>query len=466
LAPDKYYNFWEVLTEIIKEFLMFSSFQSHRNRKKFRFLPRLEELETRALPSTYVSTNWSGYGVETDFNSPASYAVTSVSGTWKVPTVASSNSFGWSSTWVGIDGFSSSTVEQLGTEQDTALTAAYYGMPQYYAWYEMYPAYPVTIPLTIRPGDSITASVTYSGPSSNSSGTFTLSLADNSTPSQQPFSITQSLTSAKRSSAEWIEEAPSSGGVLPLANFQNVSFTNSTATVNGTTGPISAFPNASINMITKFGQTLDTTSSLNSTGDGFTVNFAGSSSGGGTHHRHGRFTTMDDATEFLTPANAVPPASVNQAAVFPPLRPSEPISFPSALAPSRQTNAFPGFLIVSSSSNAAETGGEKPGESKQDDGPSSGTIHNHSGPKSDNGKATDGPAGPLSVRAVDDFFADTVAKDQNQVEEIPTLAATTTPVIDVVTGAEMSFLILVAYLGNPIKAKETEDNTKRKVKWL
>jgi hypothetical protein len=157
---------------------------------------------------------------------------------------------------------------------------------------------------------------------------------------------------------------------------------------------------------------------------------------------------------------------VNQAAVFPPLRPSDPISFPSALSVNRQSVVFPGFLTVSSPSvNSPETGGEKPGE-KLPDGPSSTTIHHHSGQPSENGGKTDkGPAGPLSMRAVDNYFAD-IARNPNQTEETPTLEKTTTPVIDVVTGAEMSFLILGAYLGNPIKAKETEDNTKRKVKWL
>ena len=56
---------------------------------------------------------------------------------------------------------------------------------------------------------------------------------------------------AERSSAEWIVEAPSSGsGVLPLANFGQATFTNASATIAGTTGPIdgSAWQAAQINM--------------------------------------------------------------------------------------------------------------------------------------------------------------------------------------------------------------------------
>ena len=43
----------------------------------------------------------------------------------------------------------------------------------YYGWYEMYPAFPVNFSNTVRPGDSMSASVTFSGTS-----TYTLVLKD------------------------------------------------------------------------------------------------------------------------------------------------------------------------------------------------------------------------------------------------------------------------------------------------
>src|SRR6516164_3007894 len=127
---------------------MFSALESRRTRKISRVLPRLEELETRALPSGLVSsTNWSGYAA---FASPANSAVTAVSGTWSVPTVTPGPTPGWSSSWVGIDGFNSGSVEQIGTEQD--ITSS--GTAQYYAWYEMYPKGLVQITsMTIKAGD-------------------------------------------------------------------------------------------------------------------------------------------------------------------------------------------------------------------------------------------------------------------------------------------------------------------------
>jgi len=213
---------------------------------RMRIHPRLEELEQRALLSathamatlSTTSTNWSGFAVETNLNSPQNNAVSAVSGSWTVPTATGSGT-AYSSVWVGIDGYSSSTVEQIGVEADVTG-----GKASYYAWYEMYPAYPVTISsVPVTPGDSISASVSYA------SGQYTLQLSDNTT--GKSYSTVQALAGAQRSSAEWIVEAPSSGfGVLPLANFGTVNFTNSSATVNGTTGPIdsSSWQDALINM--------------------------------------------------------------------------------------------------------------------------------------------------------------------------------------------------------------------------
>ena len=57
---------------------------------------------------------------------------------------------------VGLDGFGSSTVEQVGTSVDCSS-----GRPVYYAWYEMYPRRPPFLPVRIWPGNHIAASVTH-----------------------------------------------------------------------------------------------------------------------------------------------------------------------------------------------------------------------------------------------------------------------------------------------------------------
>lgn len=161
------------------------------------------------------SLNWSGYAVS------GSGPYTSVSATWQQPAVnCTQTPTGWSSFWVGLDGDTTNTVEQTGTEADCSS-----GSPVYYAWYEMYPKFPVQYSNPVSPGDSFSASVTYLG-----RGSFRLTLTDNTKSWTQQ--TTARLKSAKLGSAEVIVEAPSSsGGVLPLADFGTVGF--GSATVNG-----------------------------------------------------------------------------------------------------------------------------------------------------------------------------------------------------------------------------------------
>jgi hypothetical protein len=157
-----------------------------------------------------TSTNWSGYAVTGGH-------YTSVSSSWTEPTAKCSGT-AYSSFWVGLDGDTSNTVEQTGTDADCSGST-----PQYYAWYEMYPKYPVNLRNPVQPGDHMTASVTTDG-----SGRFTLTISDSTR--NWTYSTTQRLQSAKLASAEVIAEAPSSsGGVLPLANFGTVSFSGASA---------------------------------------------------------------------------------------------------------------------------------------------------------------------------------------------------------------------------------------------
>lgn len=174
-----------------------------------------------------TSTNWSGYDVTTG-------GATFVTGTWTQPSATCSpGESSWSSPWVGIDGDTSNTVEQIGTDSDCQS-----GTPTYYAWYEMYPKGLVQIPMTVTPGKSYTGTVTYSG------GTFVMTLSDGS----HSFTTSQSSKRAKRASAEWIMEGPSSG---LLTDFGNVPFTGASATMNGATvGPSAS---GAITMVTKSG---------------------------------------------------------------------------------------------------------------------------------------------------------------------------------------------------------------------
>ena len=189
------------------------------------------------------STNWSGYAATTG-------TYTSVSASWTEPTGTCSRGSQYSSFWVGLDGYSSSSVEQTGSDVDCSGRT-----PRYYAWYEMYPNPSVSYSNTVRPGDRFSAAVTYTG-----SNHFSLFIQDTT----QGWSHTTAgtLAGAARSSAEVIVEAPcctAGGGILPLADFGTVSITGSLA--NG-----SALGNAGgvtqIVMVDSAGRDKDSVSSL------------------------------------------------------------------------------------------------------------------------------------------------------------------------------------------------------------
>ena len=209
--------------------------------------------------STTTSTNWAGYA---DVATSASQSFSSVSGEWIIPTVSSTSSFGsgsYSAFWVGLDGYSSSTVEQIGIGADVSG-----GRTQYYAWYEMYPSGAYEIPLSVAPGNAISASVSYGG-----NNQYDLTISDLST--AKSYSTIQDSSAGQRSSAEWIAEAPSSNnGVLPLANFGKVTFSDASATMDGATGSISSFSAVAIDLVASSGLNA-TTSTLNSTGTSFSV---------------------------------------------------------------------------------------------------------------------------------------------------------------------------------------------------
>ena len=189
---------------------------------------------------TADSTNWSGYAV-----TGANGSVTSVSGSWIVPasTCGKGSAAEYASFWVGIDGWSSNTVEQIGTDSDCSN-----GKPSYYAWYEFYPepSYNATGMADLTPGDKMSATVSWD----ETTRAFTLTITDETADLTFTKTFTPVLPRA-RSSAEWIAEAPASskGNVLPLANFGTVylgqDYTSiagtNYATISGVTGGIGSF---------------------------------------------------------------------------------------------------------------------------------------------------------------------------------------------------------------------------------
>ncbi len=183
--------------------------------------PRLGEgaLET--------SSNWAGF--------VASHGrFTSVSASWKVPLVTGGlRPTEVAALWVGLDGRGTSTLEQIGT-----ISGMLGGSPAYEVWFEVVPKAPEYVTMAVKPGDSITASVTTAG-----DGRFTLFIRNNTT--HVAFSTLQASPGAELVTAEVVAEAPATiSGPAPLPDFGTVRFTNARA--NGR--PIGTFTWDRLNM--------------------------------------------------------------------------------------------------------------------------------------------------------------------------------------------------------------------------
>lgn len=98
----------------------------------------------------------------------------------------------------------------------------------------------------------MSAGVTYSGDE------FTIKITDETT--GKSYSTSSRVSGAKRSSAEWIAEAPcctNRGGILPLSDFGTVYFGPGSATDASNSGVIDTFGNSvqEITMVSSSGAT-------------------------------------------------------------------------------------------------------------------------------------------------------------------------------------------------------------------
>jgi hypothetical protein len=200
------------------------------------------------------SANWSGFADAQPTSSTSTFS--SASATWVIPRVTCTpqpyqNSDVFLANWVGLDGYSNGTVEQLGSGAQ-----CYEDVTYYYVWYEMYPqgmveegtadciTYNVNCP---QPGDVVSASVKVT-PGSSGQNTYVLSLTDHTRP-QESFSTTQSCAAATclDQSAEWIIERPATlppfgiVQILPLADFDETVFLSGRTTFGGVSSSIGGF---------------------------------------------------------------------------------------------------------------------------------------------------------------------------------------------------------------------------------
>jgi hypothetical protein len=206
------------------------------------------------------STNWAGYA-----DTAGTYK--SVSASWTQPTGTCGSGDTYSAFWIGIDGYSSSTVEQTGTAVDCVGKTA-----EYYAWYELYPGPSEYYSNTVKAGDHFTATVTWLG-----GDKFSLYIDD----STQGWSHTTDASlgsTPARTSAEVIVEAPcctDSGGILPLTDFGSITFTDATA--NGEPIGTPSLDPVGINIVDGSGNPELTCTVLPPDGDSFTCTWHRSS---------------------------------------------------------------------------------------------------------------------------------------------------------------------------------------------
>jgi hypothetical protein len=178
---------------------------------------------------TADSLNWAGYAV-----TPGS-GVTAVTGNFTVPS-AGELPPGFSASWAGIGGYTTSDLIQAGVSENSAIGGELLG-GQYNAWYEILPASETPISgctgnssCTVNPGDKVSVSISNVG-----GDTWDISLTDAGN-----WSWSTSVTYASsESSAEWIQEAPSLEGVQTIpADVGTVSFGSSTFTEGSSTDTI------------------------------------------------------------------------------------------------------------------------------------------------------------------------------------------------------------------------------------
>jgi len=189
-------------------------------------------------PITVVNLNWGGYLAASNTNTPEPM-VTSVNGSWVVPSVSVSTGPTFSATWIGIGGFLDTSLIQCGTEQDSVG-----GQTEYSAWYELIPNVSITInEITVSPGDSMKASIYLLDANTN---LWQISLNDLTTSQQFQSSFTYNSSEL---SAEWIVERPDVNNMTAnLADFGTMIFSNCQATIGSVTGSISEFPSLQVVM--------------------------------------------------------------------------------------------------------------------------------------------------------------------------------------------------------------------------
>lgn len=212
-----------------------------------------------------VSLTWSGYVVASDFSSPQPEVI-SVNASWVVPSVNVSLGDAYSSAWIGIGGQFDSSLIQIGTEHDSVK-----GQERFTAWYEMLPAYAISIPMNISEGDLISASIHLIN---GETDLWLLQLTDLTNGESFSKHVTYDSTHL---SAEWIVERPTlNGQISQLSNFGEITFTGAYVNINHNIVSLGEAPFSQVHMTDHQNTQLTTVSQINPDNTTFTVQYINS----------------------------------------------------------------------------------------------------------------------------------------------------------------------------------------------
>jgi hypothetical protein len=170
-----------------------------------------------SLPAnTRESENWAGY-VDTPLSG---IRYTSVSGSWKVPSISTNQENAAAAEWIGLGGSSSPDLLQMGTSQEIEN-----GQPVAKVFWELLPS-PAQEVMTVPIGSIIHATIS---PAANSSSTWNLKFTVNGRSQTQtipPVTLSPSYAQGIGTSAEWISEEPlnQNDQPYPFANMGTVSY--------------------------------------------------------------------------------------------------------------------------------------------------------------------------------------------------------------------------------------------------
>jgi hypothetical protein len=207
--------------------------------------------------TAYTSTNWSGY-----LESGGTF--TGISGSWAVPKVTGTNGTASAdATWIGIGGVSSGDLIQVGTQN----TISSKGARTTTAFYEMLPHSSKSVTnITVNPGDIIVASLT-------ETPVYNWKITITDTTNGQTYTKATTYGSTIFSSAEWIEEDPSTTGnsLVPFDTFNPVAFTSALATKNSANVNLVSGKAQPITLVSASDATIASASSIGSDGESFSV---------------------------------------------------------------------------------------------------------------------------------------------------------------------------------------------------